>query len=42
MTGRWSPRQARENERAHERLVEREMAALQSGKSGPTPAGGTG
>ena len=28
MTGRWSPRRAREDEAAHERLVERELAAL--------------
>jgi ACS family D-galactonate transporter-like MFS transporter len=30
MTGRWSPRRAREDEAAHERLVERELARLQT------------
>jgi MFS family permease len=29
LTGRWSPRKAREDEAAHEALVERELAALQ-------------
>ena len=29
MTGRWSPRKAREDELEHERLIEREMAALE-------------
>jgi hypothetical protein len=28
LTGRWSPRKAREDERAHEELVQRELAAL--------------
>ena len=30
MTGRWSPRRAREDEAAHEQLVERELARLQT------------
>ena len=30
LTGRWSPRKAREDERAHEALVEVEMARLQA------------
>ena len=30
MTGRWSPRKAREDEHEHERLVERELAQLQA------------
>jgi hypothetical protein len=30
MTGRWSPRRAREDEAAHQRLVERELARLQN------------
>ena len=29
MAGRWSPRKAREDERAHEEMVQRELAALQ-------------
>jgi MFS transporter, ACS family, D-galactonate transporter len=29
MSGRWSPRKAREDERAHEEMVQRELAALQ-------------
>ncbi|MEV6013107.1 MFS transporter [Streptomyces sp. NPDC051976] len=29
MAGRWSPRKAREDERAHEELVQRELAALE-------------
>jgi ACS family D-galactonate transporter-like MFS transporter len=33
MTGRWSPRRAREDEAAHERLVERELAALQTART---------
>jgi MFS transporter, ACS family, D-galactonate transporter len=28
MAGRWSPRRAREDERAHEERVQRELAAL--------------
>jgi hypothetical protein len=31
MAGRWSPRKAREDEREHEALVQRELAALQGG-----------
>jgi MFS family permease len=30
MAGRWSPRRAREDERAHEEMVQRELAALQT------------
>jgi ACS family D-galactonate transporter-like MFS transporter len=30
LTGRWNPRKAREDEIAHERMVERELAALAS------------
>jgi hypothetical protein len=29
MAGRWSPRRAREDEQAHEAMVQRELAALQ-------------
>jgi hypothetical protein len=29
MAGRWSPRKAREDERRHEEMVQRELAALQ-------------
>jgi hypothetical protein len=37
MAGRWSPRKAREDERAHEEMVQRELAALQgSGTAGRT------
>jgi MFS family permease len=41
LTGRWSPRKAREDEQEHERLVERELALLEergagSGASVPT------
>ena len=32
MAGRWSPRKAREDERAHEEMVQRELAALQGGQ----------
>jgi MFS family permease len=32
MTGRWSPRRAREDEAAHELLVERELARLQTAR----------
>jgi hypothetical protein len=38
LTGRWSPRRAREDELEHERLVEGELAQL-SGQSGGTGAG---
>jgi hypothetical protein len=31
MAGRWSPRRAREDEREHEAMVQRELAALQTG-----------
>jgi MFS transporter, ACS family, D-galactonate transporter len=34
MAGRWSPRKAREDERAHEEMVQRELAALQGGTAG--------
>jgi MFS family permease len=34
LTGRWSPRKAREDEAAHEALVQRELAALQREGSG--------
>jgi MFS family permease len=33
MAGRWSPRRAREDERAHEAMVQRELAALQAARS---------
>jgi MFS family permease len=33
MTGRWSPRKAREDEQAHEEMVQRELAALESARS---------
>ena len=33
MAGRWSPRKAREDERAHEEMVQRELAALESARS---------
>ena len=33
MAGRWSPRKAREDEREHEALVQRELAALQGSAS---------
>jgi MFS transporter, ACS family, D-galactonate transporter len=33
MAGRWSPRKAREDERAHEEMVQRELAALQGGRA---------
>jgi MFS family permease len=33
MAGRWSPRKAREDERAHEEMVQRELAALQAGRA---------
>jgi hypothetical protein len=33
MAGRWSPRRAREDEREHEAMVERELAALQAGRA---------
>jgi hypothetical protein len=37
MAGRWSPRRAREDERAHEEMVQRELAALQgTGTAGST------
>jgi hypothetical protein len=37
MAGRWSPRKAREDERAHEEMVQRELAALQGrGTTGAT------
>ena len=32
LTGHWSPRKAREDEEAHERLVEQELAKLQSAR----------
>ncbi|WP_018503140.1 MFS transporter [Parafrankia discariae] len=41
MAGRWSPRRAREDERAHEAMVERELAALHSGTA-VDRAGGPG
>src|SRR5689334_18049238 len=31
MAGRWSPKRAREDEQAHEEMVQRELAALQQG-----------
>jgi MFS family permease len=33
MAGRWSPRRAREDEREHEAMVQRELAALQGGRA---------
>jgi MFS family permease len=33
MAGRWSPRRAREDERAHEERVQRELAALKGGRA---------
>jgi ACS family D-galactonate transporter-like MFS transporter len=35
LTGRWSPRKAREDELAHDKLVEVEMARLQAERSSP-------
>ncbi|EFC80094.1 MFS transporter [Parafrankia sp. EUN1f] len=42
LAGRWSPRLAREDERVHEAMVEREMAALRQARSaaGPTATSG--
>jgi len=37
MAGRWSPRKAREDERAHEETVQRELAALNAGTATPEP-----
>lgn len=39
LTGRWSPKKAREDEMAHEALVQREMAVM-GVSSGPEPASG--
>jgi hypothetical protein len=39
LTGRWSPRKAREDQRAHEEMVERELAAL--GANAPQPQQGS-
>lgn len=36
MSGRWSPRKAREDERAHEEMVQRELASLQGAGAGAT------
>jgi hypothetical protein len=33
MAGRWSPRRAREDERAHEAMVQRELAALEAART---------
>jgi hypothetical protein len=33
MTGRWSPKKAREDELEHERLVAEELAALEAGRA---------
>jgi ACS family D-galactonate transporter-like MFS transporter len=33
LAGRWSPRRAREDEREHEAMVQRELAALQGGRA---------
>jgi MFS family permease len=33
MAGRWSPRKAREDERAHEAMVQRELAALEAART---------
>jgi MFS family permease len=38
LTGRWSPRKAREDEAAHEAMVERELAALQGRDDAPHAA----
>ncbi|HMS61322.1 MAG TPA: MFS transporter [Solirubrobacteraceae bacterium] len=35
LTGHWSPRKARADEEAHERLVEQELAKLQSARTAP-------
>jgi MFS transporter, ACS family, D-galactonate transporter len=35
LTGHWSPRRAREDELEHEKMVERELARLRAGQSGP-------
>jgi MFS family permease len=40
LTGRWSPRRAREDEAAHEAMVERELAALRARATSPTETGG--
>jgi hypothetical protein len=41
MSGRWSPRKAREDEREHERFVESEMAKLHGGHIAPEEGGAT-
>ena len=35
LTGHWSPRRAREDELEHEKMVERALARLRAGQSGP-------
>lgn len=40
LAGRWSPRRAREDELAHERLVAEELAALERGGAAAAPGGG--